>query len=456
MRKGTKIIQFVLLAASLTAGNSPKPPNIILLFADDAGYSDFGFQGSSNFHTPHLDKLARESVRFTQAYTTAAVCGPSRAGLMTGRYQQKFGVEENNVPSAMSPAGLTGAEMGLPLDQQTIADYLKSAGYRNIYLGKWHLGGADRYHPLKRGFDEFYGFRGGARHFWPYKELPKDPLRKWEKGFKNFEEPEGYMTDVIAQDAVNAIESNKDNPFFLFVSFNAVHTPMHYLESDLPDKNIKLTEKRRKLYAMTKAMDRACGQILAKLDELGLTDNTLIVFTNDNGGAWSNDSNNRPLSGVKGTHLEGGIRVPFLLKYGDRFDGATTFDHPISTFDLLPTFVDAAGGDEIENTDGVSLIPFLEGKSNFKPHDTLYWKKETRAAIRDGDWKLIRMPDRPALLFNIAKDPYEKKDLAKKHPEKVKKLYKKLFEWEGTLKRPLWMTKRKNSKRAIETFDKYR
>jgi len=458
MRKGIKTVQFILLTAALFATESPKPPNIILLFADDAGYSDFGFQGSSHFQTPHLDQLASKSVRFTQAYTTAAVCGPSRAGLMTGRYQQKFGVEENNVPSAMSTVGLTGADMGLPLDQKTIADYLKKAGYRNIYIGKWHLGGADRYHPIKRGFDEFYGFRGGARHFWPYKEPPKDPLRRWEKGFKKFEEPEGYMTEVIADDAVNAIERNKDNPFFLFVSFNAVHTPMHYLDEDLPQGVSGLTEKRQKLYAMTKAMDRACGQIIAKLNELGLMENTLIVFTNDNGGAWNNDSNNRPLSGVKGTHLEGGIRVPFLLKYGDQFKGGTSFYHPVSTFDLLPTFVDVAGGDEegMENIDGVSLIPFLNGKNQFKPHDTLYWKKETRAAIRDGDWKLIRMPDRPALLFNIAEDPFEKKDLARRHPEKVRKLYKKLFAWEGTLKRSLWMTKRKNSQRAIETFDKYR
>jgi arylsulfatase A-like enzyme len=209
---------------------------------------------------------------------------------------------------------------------------------------------------------------------------------------------------------------------------------------------------------MTKAMDRACGQILNKLDELGLTENTLIVFSNDNGGAWNNNSSNAPLSGVKGTHLEGGIRVPFLLKYGNKFNGNTTFDHPISTFDLLPTFVDASGGDidGIKNTDGVSLIPFLNGKKNYIPHKTLYWKKETRAAVRDGDWKLIRMPDRPAMLFNIANDPIEAYDLATKHPQKVKMLYKKLFDWEVTLTRPLWMTKRVNSKRAMETFDKYR
>ena len=165
MRKWEKITKFILIQifVSLLFSQKNTPPNIVFLFADDAGYADFGFQGSAKFDTPNLDALASKSVKFTQAYTTAAVCGPSRAGLMTGRYQQRFGVEENNVPSYMSPAGLTGADMGLPLDQKTIADHLEKAGYKSIYLGKWHLGGADRYHPLKRGFDEFYGFRGGAR-----------------------------------------------------------------------------------------------------------------------------------------------------------------------------------------------------------------------------------------------------------------------------------------------------
>ena len=460
MRKWEKITKFILIQifVSLLFSQKNTPPNIVFLFADDAGYADFGFQGSAKFDTPNLDALASKSVKFTQAYTTAAVCGPSRAGLMTGRYQQRFGVEENNVPSYMSPAGLTGADMGLPLDQKTIADHLEKAGYKSIYLGKWHLGGADRYHPLKRGFDEFYGFRGGARSYWPYESPPTDPLRKWERDYKNFNEHEGYLTDAIADEALEAIERHQDNPFFLFVSFNAVHTPMDYLENDLPNTNIQLSQKRQQLYAMTKSMDRACGQIIDKLEELGLVENTLIVFSNDNGGAWINDSSNYPLSGVKGTHLEGGIRVPLLLRYGNRFEGGTTFDDPVSTFDLLPTFVDVARGDkkDLKNVDGVSLIPFLNGKKNYRPHKTLYWKKETRAAIRDGDWKLIRLPDRPAMLFNIAKDPIEAFDLASKRPEKVKTLYKKLFNWEVTLKRSLWMTKRQNSKRAIETFDKYR
>jgi len=347
--------------------------------------------------------------------------------------------------------------MGLPLDQLTIADHLKSIGYKNIYLGKWHLGGADRYHPLKRGFNEFYGFRGGARSYWSYDNPPKDPLRKLERNYKNFEEHDGYLTTVLADEAIVSMERNKNDPFFMFVSFNAVHTPMDYLEEDLPPKNKIEDENRRQLYAMTKSMDRACGRILDKLKGLGLSDNTLVIFTNDNGGAWINYSSNGSLSGVKGTHLEGGIRVPFLLSMGDRFGEGNNFNYPISTLDLLPTFVDIAGGDvkSLKDIDGKSLIPYLEGKKG-RPHQTLYWKKETRAAIRDGDWKLIRLPDRPALLYNLAKDETEEKDLAKRYPKKVEDLYKKLFAWEITLKRSLWMTKRQNSKRAMDTFDKYK
>ena len=275
----TKSVNTILLLSFTLLNGEDRPPNIILLFADDAGYGDFGFQGSQNFDTPNLDRLAQQSIIFKQAYTSAAVCGPSRAGLITGRYQQKFGVEENNVPSYMSPAGLTGEDMGLPLNQLTIADHLKSIGYKNIYLGKWHLGGADRYHPLKRGFDEFYGFRGGARSYWPYDNPPKDPLRKLERNYKNFEEHDGYLTTVLADEAIESMERNKNDPFFMFVSFNAVHTPMHYLEEDLPPKNKIQNENRRQLYAMTKSMDRACGRILDKLKGLGLSDNTLVIFT---------------------------------------------------------------------------------------------------------------------------------------------------------------------------------
>ncbi len=447
-------LKIALIAACTTVSLQAQPPNIVLLFADDAGYADFGFHGSTECQTPRLDQFAKESIRCTQAYVSAAVCGPSRAGLLTGRYQQRFGFEENNVPIAMAEAGLTGDDMGLPLDQKTIADYLNAQGYRSIILGKWHQGGADRFHPLKRGFDEFYGFRGGARHYYAYQPGQKfDPLNRMERDFEGFKEHEGYLTDVLADEACSFIERNQGTPFFVFLSFNAVHAPMDAREEDMGPFP-ELQGNRRKQAAMMLAMDRACGKVLDKLEALGLADNTLIVFTNDNGGALQNSAKNDPLSGVKGTHLEGGIRVPFLIKWPAEFTADTTYAHPISLLDLLPTFVDAGGGSvELKNIDGVSLLPYLKGEKTDRPHQTLYWKKETRAAIREGDLKLIRLPDRPAELYDLSKDPSEVTNLATAQPEKVRELYKKLFAWELELERPIWQLQRKYEGYSMERYD---
>ncbi|WP_020533151.1 sulfatase [Flexithrix dorotheae] len=433
-------------------------PNIILLFSDDAGYADFGFQGSKIMKTPNLDQLAREGVKFTQGYVSASVCGPSRAGLLTGKYQQRFGFEENNVPGYMSASGLMGDEMGIPLDQQTMANYLKKLDYKTAFYGKWHLGGADRFHPLKRGFDEFYGFRGGARSYFPYKNIPKSHLDKLERGFGNFQEHEGYLTDVLADEANAFIEKNKENPFFIMVSFNAVHTPMDADEGDLKQFP-SLEGNRKKVAAMTLALDRACGKIMDKLKALGLDENTIIVFTNDNGGPTDkNASINKPLSGTKSNHLEGGIRVPFLMKWEGKIKANSTYDFPISTLDLLPTFFSAGGGktDELKDLDGVDLLPFISGDKKDRPHQVLYWKKEARGAIRNGDWKLIRFPDRPAELYNIEEDLSEQNNLAAAYPEKVKALYKQLFEWELTLERPLWQLKRSFEKYDLDRMDTYK
>ena len=434
--------------------------NIILLFADDAGYHDFGFQGSKTFKTPNLDRLASEGMVFKQAYTTAAVCGPSRAGLLTGMYQQKFGFEENNVPGYMSSSSkLMWDEMGLPLHLKTIADYLNPLGYKSIILGKWHLGHADKYHPLNRGFDEFYGFRDGARTFFTLnqKEAYARPSKRIEKGFGNYQEPQKYLTDALADEACDFIERNKENPFFMFVSFNAVHTPLQATQEDL-DKVKGLTGKRKKLAAMTLALDRACGVILNKLKEHGLDKNTLVVFSNDNGGPAEAGTCNYPLSGAKSNNLEGGIRVPFIMKLPSVIKAGSEYDRPISLLDLLPTFVNAAGGNaaEIEALDGIDLIPYLTGENEADPHEMLFWKKENRGIIRKGDWKMLRFPDRPAELYNIREDITESNNLAYKHPDKVREMFKLLFEWEGELERPLWQLKRIYEVKAMKRMDDYR
>ncbi len=434
--------------------------NVILLFADDAGYHDFGFHGSQTFKTPNLDKLASEGVVFKQAYTTAAVCGPSRAGLLTGMYQQRFGFEENNVPGYMSESSkLMGDEMGLPAHLKTIADYLKPLGHQSIILGKWHMGNADRYHPLSRGFDEFYGFRGGARSFWPLTEQQavERPENRMERGFAKYEEPDEYLTDALANEACDFIDRNNENPFFMYVSFNAVHTPLHAKDQDL--MLVKgLDGKRRLLAAMTMAMDRACGMILDKLREHGLEENTLVVFSNDNGGPAGSMTSNYPLSGCKSNNLEGGIRVPFIMKLPGEIKAGSTFEDPVSMLDLLPTFVNAAGGkaSEIEGLDGVDLIPYVTGENRSAPHDVLFWKKENRGIVRRGDWKMLRFPDRPAELYNITKDETESNNLAYKHPDKVREMFKVLWHWESQLERPLFMLERVYEVNAMKRMDQRR
>ncbi|PWJ37956.1 sulfatase-like hydrolase/transferase [Sediminitomix flava] len=455
--KGICCLFFLFLTIHV---NAQEKPNIILIISDDAGYADFGFQGSKEFKTPNLDKLATQGIVFEQAYVTAAVCGPSRAGILTGRYQQRFGFEENNVPGIMENYNLPDDEMGLPLEEKTMANYMKSLGYRTALFGKWHQGNADQFHPTKRGFETFYGFRGGARSYYEYNEA--HPTKKTEdfleKGFKNYGETDEYLTYTFANAANDFIKKDDEAPFFIILSFNAVHSPMDALKEDL-GQFPKLSGKRKKLAAMTLAMDKACGSVFETIESLGIEENTLIVFTNDNGGPTdSNASSNKPLSGTKANHLEGGIRVPFIMKYKGVLSEGERYTYPISTLDLLPTFYQLGKGDlnQLSNIDGVNLIPYLKGELNERPHQSLFWKKENRAAIRDGDWKLLRFPDRPAELYYLPNDQSEQNNLASKYPQKVQKLYKRLFEWELTLARPRWQLKRKYEGKAMERMDKYR
>ncbi|VGO21723.1 sulfatase-like hydrolase/transferase [Pontiella sulfatireligans] len=448
----------------VAAGTPPvelsSKPNIVLLFSDDAGYGDFGFHGSVHFKTPHLDQLAASGVKLSQFYVTGATCGPSRAGLLSGRYQQRLGFEEINVPGIMSEnSKLLGDEMGLPTDFSTMGNYLQELGYRTAVFGKWHMGVADRYHPLKRGFDEFYGFRGGARSFFAYSNPKKAKHENLiERNFGNYKEHEGYLTDALANETCAFIERSKDVPFFTYVSFNAVHTPM---EPDPKDKGEfpQLEGKRRQVAQMTLSMDRACGQIINKLKELGLYENTIIVFSNDNGGPMDkNGSSNYPFAGVKGTQLEGGIRVPGLISWTGRLPAGAVYDKPMTTLDLIPTFVKAGGGnsDVLEGLDGVDMVPYLTGANKGRPHQTLHWKMETRGTIIDGDWKLLRFPDRPAELFNLAEDPGEQNNLATEKPELVKALFKKQFAWELELQRPLFMLRRQEEGWSARRADEFR
>ncbi|TRX57996.1 sulfatase-like hydrolase/transferase [Thalassomonas sp. M1454] len=454
------ISTFIFLCSTSAFAFEENKPNIVLLFADDAGYADFGFHGSKVMKTPNLDKLAQRGITFAQAYVSDATCGPSRAGLMTGRYQQRFGFEENNVPGYMSAnSAADGRDMGIPLSEVTMGDYLKKQGYATAFYGKWHLGGDDKFHPLKRGFDEFYGFRGGARSYYAYDKNPPSELDWMERNFEVMGEHEGYLTDVLADETNKFIEKNakQKQPFFAFVSFNAVHTPMDATPEDLAQFPT-LKGDRKTVAAMTLALDRASGKIIDKLEELGLSDNTLVIFTNDNGGPSDrNASDNSPLSGSKSNHLEGGIRVPFIASWPAKLNKSYIYQNPISLLDLLPTFYAAADGDlsKVTNLDGVNLLPYITGEIEERPHPVLFWKKDVRGTIRVGDWKLMRFPDRPAKLYYLPDDLKEQHDLSAQEPERVQAMFKQLFEWESTLERPRWLLQRKFENYDINRMDLY-
>ena len=340
-----------------------------------------------------------------------------------------------------------------------MADRLKSLGYATAVFGKWHLGHGDQFHPLNRGFDEFVGFRGGARSYFAYPDGQADlPENRLERGFGEYLEPDGYLTDVLADEAVAFIERHSDVPFFVFLSFNAVHVPMDALEADLA-LYPGLQGLRKQLAAMTVAMDRASGKVLDRLGELGLSDNTIVVFASDNGGPTDrNGSNNYPFAGTKSNHLEGGIRVPLLMRWPDRLNAGSIYDEPVSTLDLLPTFYAAAGGDVamLGDIDGVDLLPFVRGEADGVPHQTLFWKKDVRATIRDGDWKLMRFADRPPELYNLTEDRAEQDNLAADHPDLVEELFRKIFAWEQTLERSRWTLKREYEQYDIDRMDQYR
>ena len=456
-------------------------PNVVLIVADDAGYADFGAFGDPEMPTPRIDSIADNGIRFTQGYNVASVCSPSRAGLLTGRYPQRFG-HEFNIPRTPQP-GADIDDIGLPLSESTMADAMRSLGYATIAVGKWHLGVSDRFHPLERGFDEFYGFLYGSRSYFPLDDISERGMYLLRD---NEPQPErGYLTDVLAEETANLIERYRDQPFFMYVNFNAVHTPMHAKpEHEALFEDIE-NERRRTLAAMTVSLDEGVGTILDKLAEVGLLDNTIVFFLNDNGGATNNASTNHPLRGQKGDKFEGGIRVPFMVQWPERLPRGADFDYPVSSMDVFPTIVAAAGGvpagsaaelgspgtalsaaAELRSPgaaasaddrpapqqplDGVNLLPYLTGKANGPPHRTLFWRRGAIAAVRyvdeNSDLKLIRVDNVSTWLFDLAADPYETVNLLDSGalgrdqlPQRVY-LESALEAWEEGTVEPLWRT----------------
>ncbi len=426
-------------------------PNIIVILSDDGGYSDFSFSGDANFATPNIKKLADTGVKFTQGYVSASVCSPSRAGMLTGRYQQRFG-HEYNLPVKPEP-GDDYDFNGMSVKEKTIADHLKAAGYRTGLIGKWHLGEAEQFHPNNRGFDDFYGLLGGGRSYFTGNKKDTDYTRMYRN--QTPEPFEGYLTDKLGDEAISFIEKNQENPFFLYLSYTAVHAPMEAKkDQEALFEHIK-DPGRRTLAAMTLALDESVGKVMARLDELELTENTLVVFLNDNGGPSDyNFSVNKPLSGVKGTLYEGGVRVPYIVSWPGKLPQGEVYTKPVSALDILPTSLAAAKAKPVNNKalDGVNLMPYLLGENDAKPHETLYWRRAAFAAIRDGDYKLVRFPDRLPVLYDLSKDIGEHNDLAAANPEIVGAMMKKLFTWETGLSSPYWTTHSKWIKQNRERY----
>jgi len=419
----------------LLAQDEPPPPakpSIIVILADDLGYADLGCQGCEDVPTPHIDSVAQGGVRFTNGYVSAPLCSPTRAGLMTGRYQERFGHEFNP-----GPARFAAQSFGLPLSEITMANVLKGAEYATGLVGKWHLGYAEAMHPMSRGFDEFFGFLGGAHSY-------VDALLDRNNPIMSGREPvdeRSYLTDAFAREAVAFVDRHQNERFFLYLAPNAVHAPMEappeYLDR-FPNERDPI---RRKMAAKLSALDDAVGAVLGKVAAIGHRHDTLVFLLSDNGGPTpSNGSRNTPLRGYKAQVYEGGIRIPFLAQWPDRLPAGVVYDNPVIQLDILATAAAAAGGaipsDRV--MDGVDLAPFLTGQNAGVPHETLLWRMGDQHAVRRGNWKLVRRPDIGGVLYDLSQDVGETTDRAAEQPDVVTELTQALTQWESELKDPLW------------------
>jgi arylsulfatase A-like enzyme len=401
---------------SVLAAATPKP-NIVIIVSDDHGYGDISAHEHPNeIRTPHIDRIAKGGVRFTQGYANAYVCAPSRAAILTGTYPQRYGFFT-----------ASDSRAGLPLSHSTLADLLKKEGYATGAIGKWHLGLDIAHHPMKRGFDEFYGFLGHGGHDYfnlkPTGELYNSILRGYEPANET-----GYLTDNFGREAVSFIARHDKHPFFLYLAFNAVHAPMQAPE-DIVKKYDTGDANRNTLLAMLDRENDAIGKVLDELERRKLDKNTLLFFVSDNGGARANSSNNGPLRGYKQSVYEGGIRVPFLVKWPARLKANSTSNEPVIFADIMPTIAAAAGAQMPAGRDGRNFLPILERKANGPLHENLYWDgAEGRTAIRSGRWKVINNNGRIEL-FDLEADRSEKNDLASQRPEVVARLRAAFDEW---------------------------
>jgi arylsulfatase A-like enzyme len=461
-----------------------RPPNIILIVADDLGYNDITIGGGGVANgavpTPNIDSIAMDGANLTQSYAGNATCAPSRAAIMTGRYATRFGFEFTPVPKQFARfVGHMGtsshppiyhhevendvpdmAQMTVPSTEVTLPEMLKSKGYRTLMLGKWHLGETPASRPEARGFDEFLGFLSGAAMFLPAGDVNSvesrqdfDPIDKFlwanlpfavvnNKDPKRFA-PSKYMTDYLSEEAAKAIDANKNRPFFMYVAYNAPHTPLQALKSDY-DALSDIKDHRLRVYAaMIRSLDRGVGTVLKAVKDSGLEDNTLIIFTSDNGGAnyIGLPKINKPFRGWKLTFFEGGIRVPLLAKWPAKIAKGTTYPGAAGHVDIFATAAAAAGATlpADRKMDGVNLIPFITGDAQGSPHETMFWRSGAYKVLLAGDWKLqVSENPKKTWLFDLKTDPTEKTNLAETNPDKLAEMTALLARVDGEQAKPLW------------------
>jgi arylsulfatase A-like enzyme len=444
-------------------------PNVVVIVADDLGYGDIGVYGG-DIPTPRIDSIARDGVRFTAGYVTAPVCNPSRAGLMSGRYQERWGQEMNE--QELPPDG--APRLSLPLTERTLGAAFKARGYATGAIGKWHLGMQPRYHPMDRGFDEFFGMGSGTLYVdrrWPgvhvFENLVRfdnaeppvdgeseDAERLARRGLFDGREParlEEYVTDQLAGKAVDFIDRHRGDPFFLYIAFNAPHAPLQTTDRYY-QRFPRLTDERKRIHAaMISALDDGVGRVLDEIEEIGGARDTIVVFVSDNGGPVITDVDGRcnaPFVGHKRDLYEGGIRLPFLMRWSQRLAAGVTYEEMVSTLDLFPTLLAAAGepltsagsgGEGAEASlpalDGVDLLPFLTDRRKGSPHGALFWRSGPNGAMRDGRYKLL-LAGELVRLYDLDRDPTESRDLSARKRGLVSRMRAAWNAWSDQLSEP--------------------
>ncbi|HUX55537.1 MAG TPA: sulfatase-like hydrolase/transferase [Bacteroidales bacterium] len=420
-----------------------KLPNILVLLADDQGYADVSYhEHPAGISTPAIDQLAKSGIVFTNGYASGYVSAPTRAGLLTGRYQQRYGFYT-----------ASDSRQGLPVGEILLPELLKKKGYTSGIFGKWHLGLEKPYYPTSRGFDNFYGFLGHGAHDYfdlTCSETPDDIHQCLYRNEDKISDT-GYLTDNLAREACGFIENNakSDSPFFLYLPFNAVHAPLQAPEEDIRKFNSGNRDRDIQL-AMIYRMDRAIGQVINKLKETGAYENTLIFYFNDNGGAKVSKAINTPLRDYKHSVYEGGIRVPFIINWPGHLNHGTS-DEPVISLDILPTICAVLGIDLPSDRvyDGRNIMPILQGKQKNPLHESLFWDGNDGIwAIREGKWKLIQNKEGNIELYNLIADISEKTDLSKENPQIVEKLHNEFNEWRSQMATPMGDLKQKRNRNA--------